>query len=179
MASKKTQLYDVIPKYGQVAGNRGLEKFHIRHMVLSPDQWAACSLPISLDWEIIRFRRGESGRVPNSFGGVYTFVVQPSIANHPWCSYLLYVGKAKKRNFRARYGDYLHDLKLGKKSRRRHVADMLTKWDGYLWFCYARIDEEALIDEIEGALLTAYMPPANRDFPGEIGEAIKDLFDIA
>lgn len=178
MAGKTTHLYDVVKRYGQVAGTRGLEKFHVKRMVLSPDQWAAFAIPISLDWTVLQFRRENLKHVPNTCGGVYSFVVQPNIANHPACSYLLYVGKAKNRTFRTRYQDYLQDLRLGTKSRRRHVASMLKRWDGYLWFCYARVDDEALIDEIEISLLTAYLPPNNKDFPGEIGGAIKDLFAV-
>lgn len=178
MAGKTTRPHDVIRKYGQVAGTRGLEKFRVMRMVLSPDQWAAFTIPIKLDWTLLHFRGENLKNVPNTFGGVYSFVVQPNIANHPACSYLLYVGKAKRRTFRARYQDYLQDLKLGAKSRRRHVATMLKRWDGYLWFCYARVDDESLIDQIEVSLLTAYLPPNNKDFPGEIGGSVKELFAV-
>jgi|GEM_PF-796841 len=176
MPTKKNRLNDVISNYGQAVGNRGLERYHVKRMVLCPDNWATCQLPINLTWNIIQFRRDQQSFVPNDVGGVYAFVVQPNIVNNPYCSYLLYIGKAKRRNFRARYADYLNDLRLGSKSRKRHIADMLKKWDGYLWFCYARVDQEDLIDAIEASLLTAYLPPTNKEFPGEIGDVVKELF---
>ena len=46
---------------------------------------------------------------------------------------------------------------------------MLRKYEGYLWFCYAKIDDVDIIISVEGALQDAYIPPVNRQFRGEIG----------
>ena len=53
-------------------------------------------------------------------------------------------------------------------SRRPHIAGMLTKWSGYLWFCYAPIPDETKIEATEDALLAAYLPPTNVEMPGKL-----------
>lgn len=170
-------MYDVVPAYRRaVAFDQRLTGFHIKRMILSPDQWEACTLPCRLTWRVIRFNRQSLKRVPDTFGGVYTFVVRPGIARHPACSYLLYVGKTERPSFRARYGEYLSDKTLGDRSRRPHITDMLLKWDGYLWFCYARVDRREWIEPIEQALLTAYLPPTNKEFPSTIRRVMKRIF---
>jgi hypothetical protein len=156
-------------------GRHALERFHMQRMILSPVQWAACQLPIKLKWKSVKFSSANSKYVPNGSGGVYTFVVKPDIADHPACSYLLYVGKADK-SFRERYYAYLQDKRLGDKSRRPHVEDMLSKWDGHLWFYYAEIDRQELIPSIEEILLAAYLPPTNKSFPGEVKRALQKFF---
>jgi hypothetical protein len=108
--------------------------------------------------------------------GVYTFLVQPGIANHPCCSYLLYVGETKNQDFRRRYQQYLREKQAGDESVRPHVTDMLQKWDGFLWFYYATIARADLIEDVENALLTAYLPPTNKEFPAKVGRALRRLF---
>ncbi len=170
-------MHDISFVPGRVIGGKSaLGLYHLKRMILSPKQWRACRLPIELKWEYVRFNEKNAQHLPSDYGGVYTFVVQPGIANHPACSYLLYVGKTEKQNFRTRYRDYLRDKKLRDKSRRPHVEEMLSKWNGHLWFYYARIDQEELIDSIERILLTAYLPPVNKIFPGEAQQSLKRFF---
>lgn len=145
-------------------------------MILSPGQWCACNLPLSLQWETIRFAKENVGKVPEDRKGVYTFVIQPGIANHPAISYLLYVGKVEKQGFRNRFRQYLGERIAGEKARRVHVTEMLDKWEGYRWFCFAAVDDEGQIEAVEDALLAAYLPPVNKDFPGTISRSIKKLF---
>ena len=52
---------------------------------------------------------------------------------------------------------------------------MLEKWDGFLWFCFARIAQADLIEDVEDALLTAYLPPTNKEFPAKVSRALKVL----
>lgn len=167
-------MYDIVP-HERGRTRRSLGDFHVKHMVLSPFQWAACRLPISLTWEAVKFKRNNMHMIPETHG-VYTFLVQPGIANHPCCSYLVYVGETEKQNFRRRYQQYLSEKRAGDESTRPHVTDMLKKWDGFLWFCYARIEREDLIGDVEDALLTAYLPPTNKKFPAKVGRALKRLF---
>lgn len=145
-------------------------------MILAPSQWCACSLPLALQWETIRFEKGSVGQVPENRKGVYTFVVQPGIANHPAVSYLLYVGKVERQGFRDRFRQYLRERIAGEKGRRVHVTEMLDKWEGYLWFCFATVDDEKQIEAVEDALLAAYLPPVNKHFPASILPSIKKLF---
>jgi len=165
-------MHDLSSGIGRVAGKAGLDRYHVKNMILSPRQWAACQLPLRLRWRLVKFTEGNLEKVPKSSRGVYSFVLQPSIAEHPRCAYLLYVGQTEQQNFRKRYYQYLQERRLGvARSRRPHVADMLEKWDGYLWFCYASIEQKRLIESVEKILLTAYLPPTNKDFPGEISRA--------
>ena len=167
-------MYDIMP-HGRPARRRALAEFHVKRMVLSPYQWAACQLALDLDWEAVKFTPRNMRRVPKT-RGVYTFLVQPGIANHPSCSYLLYLGETQDQDFRKRYQQYLREKRNSDKSARPHVADMLQKWDGFLWFCYARIDQDNIIEDIENTLLTAYLPPTNKDFPANVSRALRRLF---
>lgn len=169
-------MHDIPFSTGRVTlGRHALERFHLQRMILSPVQWATCSLPIKLKWKHVKFSPENSRHVPNATGGVYTFVVKPDIAEHPACSYLLYVGKADK-SFRERYYAYIKDKRLGDKSRRPHVEEMLNKWDGHLYFYYAEIERQELIQTIEQILLAAYLPPTNKSFPGEVQRALQRFF---
>lgn len=168
-------MHDIVPHVRR-RRRLSLADFHVKRMVLSPFQWAACRLPVDLHWQARRFTRRNRRQIPTDSRGVYTFVVKPGIANHPCCSYLLYVGETEGQNFRRRYGQYLREKRAGDRSDRPHVTDMLQRWDGFLWFCYARIDDNALIEDVENALLTAYLPPTNKDFPARVSRALRRLF---
>jgi hypothetical protein len=147
-----------------------LKIFTVENMILSPKHWATCALPLTLAWDAMKFTPTNVNAVPDDFGGVYTFVVEPGIADHPRCSYLLYVGKAESQSFRQRYKQYL-SYRGASKPRWPHVTNMLKKWDGYLWFCYARIDKKKLIRKVERTLQDAYIPPVNKQFWGKVGPA--------
>lgn len=168
-------MYDIV-SHLRSRSKTNLAEFHVKRMVLSPLQWSACRLPLDLQWKAVKFTQKNVNQIPATCCGVYTFLVQPGIANHPCCSYLLYVGKTEGQNFRKRYTQYLRDRRAGDESRRPHITDMLKKWDGYLWFYYARIDEREVIGDVENALLTAYLPPSNKDFPAKVSMQIRRLF---
>ena len=146
---------------------RSVGDFKVQNMILFPRAWGGFTSPVALQWKKVPFSQSRARDVPNNQKGVYSFVVQPGIADHPACSYLLYVGKTG-RNFRVRYQEYLLNLKEGMKSRRPHISGMLTKWDGFLWFCYAPIQDSSKIVATEDALLSAYLPPTNVEMPGKL-----------
>ena len=148
---------------------RSVADFKVQNLILFPDAWAAFRPPLALRWEQVPFSASRARDVPDDAAGVYSFVVQPGIANHPACSYLLYVGKTE-RNFRVRFREYLSVLRAGIESRRPHVAGMLTKWSGHLWFCYAPIPDKKKIKATEDALLAAYLPPTNVEMPGKLSQ---------
>jgi hypothetical protein len=141
--------------------------FKIQCMILFPPAWKACNLSVDLSWQMVPFDARCVKDIPNNQKGIYSFVVKPGIANHPACAYLLYVGKTD-RNFRVRFSEYLHDEKMGVESRRPHISGMLYKWKGYLWFCYANVEDITLIEPTEDALLEAYLPPTNVEMPGKL-----------
>lgn len=154
-----------------------LKDYKMERMILSPNRWAAFVCPVELAWQLIPFAANRVNDVPNNAKGVYSFVVRPGIANHPDCSYLLYVGKVQDQAFRPRYRQYLHEKQKGQDARRVHVSRMLQKWDGYLWFCYAPIEDEALIGQVEDALIAAYLPSHNRTFPSHVRYDLKSTLE--
>ena len=149
-------------------------KIFTEPLTLSPRHWKAYTNLAALDWEYVLFTASHKSKVPDEYGGVYTFVVQPGIANHPICSYLFYVGKAERQSFRERYSQYLH-YKRNLRTKWYHITRMLNYWDGHLWFCYARIDDVTLITPVEQSLQDAYVPPFNKEFRGEVGPAVRAL----
>jgi hypothetical protein len=153
-----------------------LKDYRLTRMVLSPDQWRSCKLPLELSWRRIKFSRANAHRIPKNARGVYTFVVRPEVANHPSCSYLLYVGKADEQGLRSRFRQYVTERNQGEESRRPHITEMLLKWDGFLWFYYASITKRTKIKAVEDELLAAYLPPANKAFPSKIRRAVAKLF---
>jgi len=157
---------------------RTLADFHVKRMVLSPTHWKKCQLPLTLKWQVVPFSEDKANDLPNDTKGIYSFILQPGIADHPACSYLLYVGQTTRQDFRTRYRQYLRDLKAGEESRRPHITEMLEKWHEYLWFCYAPIPKEDMITPVEDALLAAYLPPSNKTFPAEINRSLRKLFAV-
>jgi hypothetical protein len=153
---------------------RSIADFKLQYMILFPPAWEACALSINLSWQIVPFDAARVRDVPDNQRGIYSFVVQPGIANHPACSYLLYVGQTA-RNFRVRYKEYLIDEAAGIESRHPHIAGMLCKWKGYLWFCYAHIENKSLIEPTEDALLASYLPPTNIEMPGKLNQKLAFL----
>ena len=147
----------------------GLKDYKVPSMILSPTQWEAYQIDIELSWNPVRFDAMHLNSIPADQKGVYSFIVQPSIAQHPLCAYLLYVGKVEKQVFRERYKQYLKEQQKDYRNARRvHVTRMLQKWKNHLWFCYAPVDDDQLIGQIEDALLAAYLPSHNREFPASI-----------
>jgi hypothetical protein len=151
-----------------------LEGWHVKRLFLSPSQWTKRNLPVELTWTSIKFTEKNKERIPKGSHGVYTFVAIPEIANHDACAYLLYVGKADKRTFRDRYGDYLYEKRLGDKTRRVNL-EPLWQLGNFLWFYYAPVAKEH-IEKVEDELLMAYIPPTNDKFPAKIRDAVERLF---
>jgi hypothetical protein len=167
-------MHDIVQRRGR-RKKRDLAEFHVKRMVLSPEHWKSFAHPTALAWTSVKFTYANVATIPKT-RGVYTFLVQPGIANHPLCSYLLYVGETSQQTFKGRYRQYLRDGRAGDKSTRPHITDMIEKWEGFLWFCYAPIKDNQIIVDVEDALLSAYLPPTNKDFPAEISKALRKLF---
>ncbi len=136
--------------------------------ILNPSQWSALTLPVTLNWNIVRFSQNQVLNVPNDEVGVYSFVVKPDIANHSNCSYLMYVGQTTDQSFRMRYRQYLQYQRT--QTGSFYVVHMLNTWPEHLWFCYASVQQPDSILEIEEHLISAYLPPANRSYPAELRE---------
>lgn len=139
-------------------------KAHEQCFVLWPRQWQ-----IYLDthnWKIYRLDEIEKDRIPRR-SGVYSLLIQPGIANHPACSYLMYIGQAK--SLRRRFMDYLNERK--RETGRPKIYRFLNKYKDYVCFCYTIVRKNDLT-KVETNLLNAFIPPANDQYPVEIRRII-------
>jgi GIY-YIG catalytic domain. len=154
-----------------------MSDFKVGRMLLYPQQWKKYVSPIGhpLSWNPVKFKQGNASDVPNTFGGVYSFVVRPEIAEHPQCAYIMYIGKAN--NFRKRYYKYQsYDRGEVWEADQPHVAEMIHKWSEYLWFYYAKISDVSMIRTTEISLIQAFIPPVNREIGGKLGMAVNTIF---
>ena len=135
---------------------------------LWPQQWAAYNLPDSLNWEIYPFQRDQIENIPSQ-PGVYSFVIQPGIASHPVCSYLMYIGQTE-RTLQDRFKEYFYEQ--NNLAGRPKILDLLNLYEGYLHFCCSTIKKKERITEIEKALINAFLPPCNDQFPAETSRVI-------
>lgn len=157
--------------YDLIDTRRELKEYNVERFILSPKQWKQYNQHVNLRWDCVLFDKANGKYVPNNQSGVYTFVIKPSIADHPACSYLMYVGKAEKQSLRRRFLQYFSEISREKGGRPK-IKVMLKLWSGYIWFCYAPINDKDKISLVEKELINAYLPPMNEEFPGEIKQAI-------
>ncbi len=126
-----------------------------------PKQWSSCTHV--LEWRTVALNQGCRSKVPTS-AGIYSLVVNPEIAGHPGCSYLMYVGKAT--DLRRRFGEYL----TTERTRRPKIVRLLEMYTGHIAFYYSRVAldalgpaEEQLINGfIRVEWWTTWSPPAIR-----------------
>ena len=156
--------------YDLITDSTNLKKYQVERVILSPERWNTYVSYTSLVWSTVKFDKDQKHMIPNDKGGIYTFVVRPDIADHPCCSYLLYVGKTEKQNLRTRFMQYFYEE--NKIKGRPLVKKMISLWNNNLYFCYTPIDDRSLIHNVENSLIGAYMPPINNEFPSDIKQAI-------
>lgn len=154
-----TRLVDLVSKVDELKANK--ETF-----VLWKTQWK--TYQDEHNWVHTRLLRSRATEVPTG-PGIYTLILEPGIAGHPSCSYLMYVGKAKK-SLRERFTDYL----TGERDPegRPRVAYFLRKYSHYVWFCFTEVPLSD-IDRVEEKLISAYIPPLNRTYVGELGRIMR------
>ena len=141
---------------------------------LSPDLWDGLSLTQTLEWHRVKFASTSVVQVPDDLMGVYSFVVEPNIANHS-VAYLLYIGKTT-RNFRTRFREYLRH-QTEERTNRLRVQHMLRTWPDHLSFYYAPIADRDIVKIVEDELIIAFKPPVPRAYPARIRERF-NLLDI-
>ena len=135
---------------------------HLYKFVLWPRQWQSFNDQRNFHWTQTPLRVEERTNIPDN-SGIYSLLIQPNIARHPGCSYLMYVGKAV--SLRRRFNDYLTSER--RETGRPMIYRMLNKYSDYLVFCYILIREADLIaTEIE--IVDAFMPPTNKQFSADI-----------
>jgi hypothetical protein len=138
---------------------------------LSPTQWRRSSVPQTLAWNFVRFRRAEAGQVPMS-RGVYAFLIAFRANGIPPHGYLMYVGETGdegQETLHSRFLTYFQEMQ--KQSRPVHY--ILRKYAKYLYFHFSKVsDRRRNLKKIETALCDALIPPYNvRDFSAEIRNA--------
>jgi hypothetical protein len=89
----------------------------------------------------------------------------------------MYVGMVKNQGLRDRYKQYLAEEKKDlQKAKRAHVTEMLQAWKDRLHFYYAELPATVDVIQVEDALLAAFLPPFNREFPATVSNALKLRF---
>ena len=136
---------------------------HVWSICLWPVQWETCDPALKLRWDSVALNSEHRSKVPDATG-IYSLVVQPAIAGHSGCSYLMYLGKTE--NLHQRFGDYL----TSERTKRPKVVRLLEMYRGYIQFFYSTVDETAL-DDMEDQLINALVPPCNSKFTGALKEA--------
>lgn len=135
---------------------------------LWPQRWAAYSLPDLFNWEIYPFQPTQIEKIPSQ-PGIYSFVLQPGIASHSHCSYLMYIGKTE-RTLRQRFKEYFGEQ--DNPEGRPKLLKLLNLYKDYLHFCCLIITKKERIMEIEKALINAFLPPCNDQFPAESSRVV-------
>ena len=148
----------------KLLNERAKLKTHRWSFPLWPRSWRAYNLPDSFSWEIYPFQRNQVNNIPSQ-PGIYSFVIQPGIASHFHCSYLMYIGRTE-RTLRVRFREYLRDQ--NNPEGRPKILELLNRYKGFLHFCCSTIEETERITEIEEALISAFLPPCNDQLPAEI-----------
>lgn len=151
-----------------------VRSYRVDRFILYPNYWNSYPNALHLNWTGLKFTEENKENVPNDQKGVYSFVVDSGIANHPSCRYLFYIGKTDKQDFRTRYNQYLREESSRKP--RRHIVRMIKKWPEHLWFYYAPVLEDSIIQQLEDDLLSAFIPPMNRAFPAHVRDVIALVF---
>lgn len=156
-------LNDLLPDPNKPGG-------HEYRFLLWPKQWTLYNFSDLFNWEIHPFQRDKVDQIPIE-PGVYCFIIQPGIANHPYCSYLMYVGMTK-RPLRERFKQYFSE-KRNIENGRPKILKLLHVYQDYLHFCCTGIAETERIEDIEDKLLNAFIPPCNDEYPAEIRRVMK------
>ena len=129
---------------------------------LSPTQWSSYGETSVRKWRVLRLHKSERQRIPPA-SGIYTLLIQPGVARHPACSYLMYVGQAV--SLRKRFGEYLK--KERRESGRPKIFRLLNIYTDYVWFAFADV-AKARLDTVEDQLIEAHLPPCNNKLPATI-----------
>lgn len=137
-------------------------KAHFYRFTLWPRMWVEHGGITLKNWNVFRLDQSVRSKIP-TVPGVYTLILRPEVANHPACSFLMYVGKAT--SLRERFNDYLTSER--RRPRRPKVHRLLNKYSAYLWFCYATVDEKEL-NPTEDSLIAAFLPPLNTQLPAKV-----------
>ena len=150
-------VYDIIQAQDEM-------RVHQYQFTLWPLRWTTYSGVH--EWQLSKLADSEVENIPD-VPGIYTLLALPGIANHPACSYLMYVGQTV--SLRRRFGEYLS--KERKESGRPKIFRFLNRYSEQLWFCFTSLDS-SLLDVVEDGLKDAYIPPLNDAYSGELSKVV-------
>lgn len=142
-------------------------QLHSYQFTLWPLQWATYSG--SHQWQLTKLINSEREEIPDG-SGVYTLLAMPEVANHPVCSYMMYVGRTV--SLRRRFGEYLS--KERRPQGRPKIVLFLDMYPDNVWFCYTLVQSSSM-HLVESGLRDAYIPPLNDQFTGELGRVVRGL----
>ena len=145
-----------------------LLKAHQWTFSLWPQQWKRYNLHYLFNWEIHPFNKDQIRCIPRE-PGIYSFMIQPGVASHPHCSYIMYIGRTCY-TLHSRFRRYLREQ--NDPAGRSKVVRFLNKYRGYIYFSCSIISETEQIEKIENELISAFLPPCNSQFPAEIRPVI-------
>ena len=165
---------DTVPAVFDFIAEVDEAKAHTQHFTLWPKLWKKYlrGRPPRFSWVSYPFNARSKQRIPAE-KGIYTFVVNPNIAQH-CCSYLMYVGRAANLTLRKRFGQYLHEKR--NPNGRPQIVQLLNKYsDNNLFFCCASLPTANNLKKLEEDLIKAFVPPCNNKITGKVGR-IKRAF---
>ena len=158
MARRK--IHDLLDRQDEIAKRRV-------QFILSPKLWRKYTDRRIKSWRTVKLRDVRRSVVPKK-SGIYTLLVQPRLARHTECSYLMYVGQAV--NLKKRFGEYLNAER--RESGRPYIYRLLNVYDDYVWFAFTQAPK-AKLTSLENRLITAHLPPCNDMLPATIRKAAK------
>lgn len=149
-------------------------KSYRQSFILWPTRWREFNKKVKAKfvWQVFPLKRAAAPKIPD-IPGIYSFIVQPAIADHPHCSFLMYVGMTGKQTLRDRFGQYLGQ-EQGPKGRP-HIIHLMSLYRQNLVFCCSPVPAGMTAAEAEDALLAAYIPPYCKDLPAEVSRIIGGL----
>jgi excinuclease UvrABC nuclease subunit len=138
-----------------------------QEFTLLPKAWDDYNRDHDCDWSCEPLEEDNAGEIPQE-SGVYNLIVEPGIACHPSCGYLMYVGETKDLN--RRFSEYLREL--DDKRGRPLIRKLLFMWKGNITFYYVKIDE-GLKKSVQDDMISAYRPPFNIEMDATIRQPQK------
>lgn len=138
------------------------KKFYTHGLVLWPHRWQEYNYSRIGTWHSFKLVASERANIPKD-PGIYTLIIKPGIADHPACSYLMYVGKTI--SLHRRFGNYLNEK--NRETGRPKIIELLNAYPDHLWFCFTSLPESDL-RPAEEALINAYLPPCNDQLPAKL-----------
>lgn len=152
-------------------------QFHIQKFLLFPERWKdeKNKIEVGLSWRGYKFVKQNTKNISEN-SGIYCFIVVPKKKNFVPLKYLLYVGQTV-RELQERYKEYFREKEKRGKYRRK-VYEMLNTYEDDIYFFYAEIDDEDVIDVCEINLLNSFVPYVNTKIPdAKIQDELKNIYE--